>query len=96
MTTIQGHGASAGVTCGPLYLFRRPPAPVYADTAEDPGAEWARFKSAQTRASLQLAGLARRALRQGGQKAADLFETHQLLAEDLDFEDAVQIGRAHV
>ena len=90
MTTIQGHGASAGVTCGPLYLFRRPPAPVYADTAEDPGAEWARFKSAQTRASLQLAGLARRALRQGGQKAADLFETHQLLAEDLDFEDAVQ------
>lgn len=90
MTTIQGHGASAGVTCGPLYLFRRPPAPVYADTAEDPGAEWARFKSAQTRASLQLAGLARRALRQGGQEAADLFETHQLLAEDLDFEDAVQ------
>ena len=31
MTTIQGHGASAGVTCGPLYLFRRPPAPVYGE-----------------------------------------------------------------
>ncbi len=90
MTIIQGHGASAGVTCGPLYLFRRPPAPVYADTAEDPGAEWARFKAAQTRASLQLAGLARRAMQQGGQEAADLFETHQLLAEDLDFEDAIQ------
>ncbi len=90
MIKIQGQGASAGVICGPLYLFQRAPAPIAVDVAEDPGAEWARFKAAQTRASAQLEALAQRAMEQAGQEAADLFLTHQLLAEDLDLEDSVQ------
>ena len=90
MITIQGKGVSAGVGVGPLYFYRRATAEIKRYTVEDTDAEWHRFKGAQTGAVEQLGDLAEQARREAGDEAAMLFETHQMMAEDLDYEEAIE------
>ena len=90
MITIQGKGVSAGVGVGPLYFYRRATAEIKRYTVEDTDAEWHRFKGAQTGAVEQLGNLAEQARREAGDEAAMLFETHQMMAEDLDYEEAIE------
>ena len=90
MITIQGKGVSAGVGVGPLYYYRRATAEIKRYTIEDTDAEWHRFKGAQTGAVEQLGQLAEQARAEAGDEAAMLFETHQMMAEDLDYEEAIE------
>ena len=90
MITIQGKGVSAGVGIGPLYFYRRATAEIRRYTVEDADAEWHRFKGAQTGAIEQLGQLAEQARAEAGDEAAMLFETHQMMAEDLDYEEAIE------
>ena len=90
MITIQGKGVSAGIGMGPLYFYRRNKAEVKTFTVEDTAAEWLRFKGAQAVAMDQLGELAEKARAEAGDEAAMLFETHQMMAEDLDYEEAIQ------
>ena len=90
MITIQGKGVSAGVGIGPLYFYRRATAEIKRYTVEDTEAEWHRFKGAQTGAIEQLGKLAEQARAEAGDEAAMLFETHQMMAEDLDYEEAIE------
>ena len=90
MITIQGKGVSAGVGVGPLYFYRRATAEIKRYTVEDTDAEWHRFKGAQTGAVEQLGDLAEQARKDAGDEAAMLFETHQMMAEDLDYEEAIE------
>ena len=89
MITIQGKGVSAGVGIGPLYYYHRAKATINRCTVEDVEAEWHRFKGAQTAAIEQLGALAEKARAEAGDEAAMLFETHQMMAEDLDYEEAI-------
>ena len=90
MITIQGKGVSAGVGIGPLYFYQRAQAALPRYTVEDTDAEWHRFKGAQTGAIEQLGELAEKARAEAGDDAALLFETHQMMAEDLDYEEAIE------
>ena len=90
MITIQGKGVSAGVGVGPLYFYRRATVEIHNTTVEDTNAEWHRFKGAQTGAVEQLGVLAEQARAEAGDEAAMLFETHQMMAEDLDYEEAIE------
>ncbi len=90
MISIQGKGVSTGVASGPLYFYQRATTTLRRYTVEDTGAEWERFKAAQERAIEQLGELAEKAREEAGDEAAMLFETHQMMAEDLDYEDAIQ------
>ena len=90
MITIQGKGVSAGVGVGPLYFYRRATVEIHNTTVEDTDAEWHRFKGAQTGAVEQLGVLAEQARAEAGDEAAMLFETHQMMAEDLDYEEAIE------
>ena len=90
MITIQGKGVSAGVGMGPLYFYRRATTEIQRYTVEDTDAEWHRFKGAQTGAIEQLGALAEQARAEAGDEAAMLFETHQMMAEDLDYEEAIE------
>ncbi len=90
MITIQGKGVSTGIGMGPLYFYRRAKAEVKTYTVEDVDAEWQRFKAAQETAVEQLGVLAEKAREEAGDEAAMLFETHQMMAEDLDYEEAIQ------
>jgi len=90
MITIQGKGVSTGIGMGPLYFYRRSKIEIKNYTVEDTTAEWLRFKGAQAVAVDQLGELAERAREEAGDEAAMLFETHQMMAEDLDYEEAIQ------
>ena len=90
MITIQGKGVSTGVAVGPLYYYQRAKSTIRRYEVEDPEAEWARFKAAQAKAVEQLGELAEKARAEAGDEAALLFETHQLMAEDMEYEEAIQ------
>ena len=90
MITIQGKGVSSGIGMGPLYFYRRTKVEVNRYTVENTQAEWLRFKGAQSVAMQQLGELAEKARAEAGDEAALLFETHQMMAEDLDYEEAIQ------
>ena len=90
MITIQGKGVSTGIGMGPLYFYRRAKTEIKTYTVQDTAAEWLRFKGAQSIAVDQLGELAEKARAEAGDEAALLFETHQMMAEDLDYEEAIQ------
>ena len=90
MITIQGKGVSVGVAVGPLYFYQRAKSTLRRYTVEDREAEWQRFKAAQAQAIEQLGDLAEKAREEAGNEAAMLFETHQMMAEDLDYEEAIE------
>ena len=90
MITIQGKGVSTGVAEGPLYFYKRAVTTLRRYTVEDTESEWKRFKDAQQKCIDQLGELAEKAREEAGDEAAMLFETHQMMAEDLDYEEAIQ------
>jgi phosphotransferase system enzyme I (PtsI) len=92
MISIQGKGVSTGVAAGPLYFYQRVKSTIRRYSVEDPAAEWGRFKAAQAKAIDQLGELAEKARAEAGDEAALLFETHQMMCEDLDYEEAIEAG----
>ena len=90
MISIQGKGVSTGVAAGPLYFYQRAKTTIRRYEITDIDSEWARFKAAQAKAIEQLGVLAEKAREEAGDEAAMLFETHQLMAEDLDYEEAIE------
>ena len=90
MISIQGKGVSTGVAIGPLYFYQRAQSTIRRYEVADGEAEWARFKAAQAKAVEQLGELAENARAEAGDEAALLFETHQMMAEDMEYEEAIQ------
>ena len=90
MISIQGKGVSAGVAMGPLYYYQRAKSVIRRIKVVDAAAEWSRFKAAQKKAIDQLGELYEKALKEAGEEAAFLFETHQMMAEDDDYVEAIQ------
>ena len=90
MISIQGKGVSTGVAMGPLYYYQRAKSVIRRITVEDVAAEWNRFKAAQKKAIDQLGELYEKALKEAGEEAAFLFETHQMMAEDDDYVEAIE------
>ena len=90
MISIQGKSISNGVAVGPLYFYRRAESSISRYQIDNPEAEWARFKAAQEKAIEELGELAEKAREEAGDEAAMLFETHQMMAEDLDYEESIQ------
>ncbi len=89
MIIIQGKGASAGIGSGPLYFYRRPEVTIRNRIADQPEPEWGRFIAARKKAVEQLEILSDKVRREAGDDAALLFETHRLMAEDPDYEEAI-------
>ncbi len=90
MISVQGKGVSTGVAIGPLYFYQRAKSTIRRYEVEDVEAEWNRFKEAQEKAIEQLGVLAEKAREEAGDEAAMLFETHQMMAEDLDYEESIE------
>lgn len=90
MISMQGKGVSTGVAIGPLYYYQRAKSTIRRYEVENTEAEWERFKAAQAKAIEQLGELAEKAREEAGDEAAMLFETHQMMVEDLDYEEAIQ------
>lgn len=89
MLQIHGKSASPGVAFGPLYFYKSESMPIDRSKTDDPLAEWQRYLVARDLAVSQLGALAEKARLQGGDTAALVFETHQMMVEDEDFEQHI-------
>lgn len=90
MIQVNGKGVSNGVAAGPLCFFRRVAKEIPRTTVSDTAAELTRFEAAKAKAVEQLAALYEKALKEAGEEAAMLFETHQMMLEDLDYVESIQ------
>ncbi len=90
MIELKGKGVSAGAAFGPLRFFRRAERKAVPRIATDePETELKRYQAASEAAKLQLGDLAEKVRAEAGNDAASLFETHQMMLDDLDFIDTV-------
>ena len=89
MVALQGTGVSPGIASGKLYYYKRNTADVTEYTITDTDSELERFKTAVKQAYDELGILAQTAHEEAGDDAAMLFETHQLMLEDLDYTDRI-------
>ena len=90
MISLQGKGVSTGVAVGPLYFYRRGGGSIERHQIEDAAAELERFEAARLAAIEQLKVLYEKALAEVGEESAMLFESHQLMLDDLDYIESVQ------
>ena len=89
MIALQGTGVSAGVASGPIRFYSRKQAVVKRVKVADAEKELARYREATDAAIAQLGELAEKTRREAGEDAALLFETHQMMLEDLDYVAAI-------
>ncbi len=90
MEQIFGKGVSKGVAAGPISFYRRPSGEISRRSVTDTAAELARFHDACETAKEQLGVLHDKALAEAGEDAAMLFETHQMMLDDLDFVESIE------
>ncbi len=87
---LQGKSVSQGIAIGRLSVYQKKDNIVKREHVEDLEAELKRFDEAREKAIEQLKGLYEKALKEVGEEGAALFESHQLMVEDLDFIEGVQ------
>jgi phosphoenolpyruvate-protein phosphotransferase (PTS system enzyme I) len=89
MTTAKGIGVSRGVAIGTL-RFRAAKVPTVEKRAvTDPETEIKRFEDAKAKAIEQLQNLYTQTEQKLGKENAVLFQIHQMMLEDLDFNDSI-------
>ena len=88
MKTYQGSRVFEGYALGKLVVYKE--LKVEKSEGLGPEEEFKRFLKARTETVQALNVSFMEALSKLGEKEAALFETHKLMAEDLDFEDAVR------
>lgn len=89
MVALQGTGVSPGIASGKLFYYKRDISDIPSYTVSNTEDELNRWQNAVKRAYNELDVLAQTAHEEAGYEAAMLFETHQLMLEDLDFADRI-------
>lgn len=89
MVALQGTGVSPGIASGKLFYYKRDNSEIPAYTVTDTDSELHRWQNAAKKAYDELGMLAQTAHEEAGYEAAMLFETHQLMLEDLDYTDRI-------
>lgn len=89
MVALQGTGVSPGIASGKLFYYKRDNSEIPAYTVTDTDSELHRWQNAAKKAYDELGMLAQSAHEEAGYEAAMLFETHQLMLEDLDYTDRI-------
>ncbi len=89
MVALQGTGVSPGIASGKLFYYKRDNSDIPSYTVADTENELNRWQNAVKKAYNELDMLAQTAHEEAGYEAAMLFETHQLMLDDLDFADRI-------
>lgn len=89
MEVFQGKAIFSGVAIGPVSFFQKDQKQVKRQKIEDPDAEIKRYEDAKVIAQGQLGGLYEKALKEVGESGAQIFEVHQMMLEDDDYNDSV-------
>lgn len=90
MQVIQGKSIFGGIAIGPITFFAKEENQVKRTKIEDSAAEIARYEAAILSAQEQLGVLYEKALKEVGESGAQIFEVHQMMLEDDDYNDSVK------
>lgn len=90
MEIIQGKAIFGGIAIGPVSFFAKEQKQVKRTKVEDTEAEIARYEAALATAIEQLGALYEKALKEVGESEAQIFEVHQMMLEDDDYNDSVK------
>ena len=89
MNVWEGKSVFGGIAIGPVALFEKEEDLVKRYSIEDVEKEKKRFEDAKEKAKEELAGLYEKALKEVGEVNAAIFEIHQMMVEDDDYNESV-------
>ena len=90
MIVREGKSVFKGVAIGKIFVYKKADNAVKKETVADTAAELARFEAAKEKALGQLKGLYEKALKDVGEEEAMIFDVHQMLLDDLDYNESIQ------
>ena len=90
MIELTGKSVFSGVAIGPIAVFVKADTQVRHETVDDPEGEVTRYHEATEKAKDQLQALYEKALKEVGEESAFLFQSHQLMLDDLDYVESVE------
>lgn len=90
MQTYRGKSVFGGIAIGKIKVYKKEQQQVHCRKIEDVEAELARYERARAQAIEQLKGLYDKALKEVGEANAAIFEVHQMMLEDGDYNESVE------
>lgn len=90
METLKGKAVYKGIALGKISVLRKTENVVKRVKIEDADAELQRVETARAQAIEQLGRLYDKAVKEVGEASAAIFEVHQMMLEDLDFNEAIE------
>ena len=87
MTTINGKAVSEGIAIGKLYYYNHKRTKPVQYSVSDPEGEVERFYLARAAAIKQIQQLYLKSLQRVGEQPSLIFQVHQVMLEDMDFEN---------
>lgn len=86
---MEGKSVFGGVAMGRLSIYKKSDQVVKRQKVSDAAAEVKRYEDATAKAKEQLARLYDKALKEVGESNAAIFEVHQMMLDDLDYQESV-------
>lgn len=90
MTVFNGKGVCGGVAIGTVSVFERADIAVKRTKIDDAVAETERFEAAKAQSAAELHEIYEKAYKEVGADNAQIFEIHQMMLEDDDYNDAIK------
>ena len=90
MQTYKGKSVFGGIAIGKISVYKKDEQLVKRVKIEDADAEMARYTQARNTAAEQLQKLYDKALKEVGEANAAIFEVHQMMLEDEDYNESVE------
>ena len=90
MEVYQGKSVFGGIAIGRISVHKKDEHQVKRVRIEDPEQEILRYRQAKQTAMEQLQGLYQKALKEVGEANAAIFEIHQMMLEDDDYNESVE------
>ena len=90
MEVYQGKSVFGGIVIGRISVHKKDEQQVKRVRIEDPEQEILRYRQAKQTAMKQLRGLYQKALKEVGEANAAIFEIHQMMLEDDDYNESVE------
>ena len=93
MLILKGIPASGGIAIGPLYVYQKKAVTGYGQNSTlTPEQEHRRVEDAVAQAKSQLDDLYEKTVRDAGEEAAQIFDIHKMMLDDLDYVESIAAG----
>lgn len=86
---IEGKSVFGGIAMGRLSIYKKNDSVVRRTKVADTAAEIERYEEASRKAKAQLAALYDKALKEVGETSAAIFEVHQMMLDDDDYQESI-------